>query len=104
MKTQPLASIVSAGSSVYGKREGVSGTELFNEALNELFSNCPVLQRNNVNALYLGQAFESFEHVGNAGAGIANNYGFEDIPATRVDTVSSSGGSSLRQGVLAILS
>ena len=96
--------MISAGCATYGKRDGISGRELFNEALDELFSNCPKLLRSDVKALYLGQAFESFEHQANTAPGHANGFGFNNIPSVRVDSVSSSGGSSLRQGVLAILS
>ena len=99
-----LCSVISAGCSKYGKREGLSGADLFNEALLELLQNCPNLSPGDVNALYLGQAFESFEHRANTAPGFANNFGLKNIPATRVETVSSSGGSSIRQGVIAILS
>ena len=63
------------------------------------------MERKDVSALYLGQAFERFEHQANTAPGIANNFGFaKNIPSVRVDTVSSSGGSALRQAVLGILS
>ncbi len=55
-------------------------------------------------ALYVGQGFESFEHQANTAPGMANNFGFANIPSVRVDTVSSSGGSALHQAVLGILS
>lgn len=105
MKLQkPLCSVVSAGCAKYGKREGVSGQELLNEALDELFTNCSNIERKDVKAVYVGQAFESFEHKANTAPGFANNYGFENAPSVRLDSVSSSGGSALRQGVLGILS
>ena len=96
--------MISAGCSRYGKREGLSAREIFNEALDEMFANCPKLARHDVQALYLGQSFESFEHQANPSSGFANNYGFENIPAVRIDSLSSSGGASLRQGILGILS
>jgi acetyl-CoA C-acetyltransferase len=96
--------MISAGCAAYGKRAGISGRELFSEALDELFQNCPALTRKDVKALYLGQAFESFEHQANTAPGHASSFGFQNIPAVRVDSVSSSGGSSLRQGVLGMLS
>jgi acetyl-CoA C-acetyltransferase len=103
-KAKPLCSVISAGCAAYGRREGLSGKELFNEALEEMFSNCPKLERKNVEALYLGQAFESFEHQASTAAGIANDFGFQNIPATRIDSVSASGGAALRQAVLGIMS
>ena len=101
---KPLCSVVSAGCAKYGRRDGFFGQELLNEALDELFGNCPKLERRKVDAVYLGQAFESFEHKANSAPGFANNYGLDNVPCVRLDTVSSSGGSSLRQGVLGILS
>jgi acetyl-CoA C-acetyltransferase len=103
-KGKPLCSIISAGCAEYGRRQGLSGRELFNEALDELFKNCDKLGRSDVKALYVGQAFESFEHQANTAPGHANNFGFQNIPSVRIDSVSSSGGSSLRQGILGILS
>ncbi|MHB1907331.1 MAG: thiolase domain-containing protein [Nitrososphaerales archaeon] len=99
-----LCSLVSAGCSQYGKREGLSGKEIFNEALSEMFANCEKLDKRDVKALYLGQAFESFEHQANTAAGISNDYGFENIPSVRIDSVSASGGGALRQAVLGIMS
>lgn len=96
--------MISAGCAKYGKREGLSGAELFNEALDELFQKCERLDKKDVKAAYVGQAFESFEHRGNVAGGFVNNYGLKNIPAVRVEAVSSSGGSALRQGVLGILS
>jgi acetyl-CoA C-acetyltransferase len=101
---KPLCSVISAGCSRYGKREGLSGSELLNEALEELFENCPKLRSKSIKAVYLGQGFESFEHKANTGAGFANNFGIENVPAVRIDTVSSSGAAALRQGVLGIMS
>ena len=100
----PLCSIITAGCSKYGKREGLSGAELFDEALDEMFANCEKLERGDIDAAYVGQGFESFEHRANVAGGFVNNYGLRNIPAVRVEAVSSSGGSSMRQGVLGILS
>lgn len=96
--------MLSAGCARYGRREGATGKELFSEALEELFSNCPRLAKEDIKALYLGQAFESFEHQANPAPGIANEFGLRSIPSTRVESVSSSGASAIRQGVLAIMS
>jgi acetyl-CoA C-acetyltransferase len=74
-----------------------------NEAFDELFANCPRLERKDVRAVYIGQAFEAFEHKA-SGAEVPNNYGFQNVPTTRVETASSSGGAALRSGVLALLS
>ena len=104
MVGKALCSLVSAGCSKYGNRSGFSGIDLFNEALDELFENCPRIDLEKIDALYVGQGFESFEHRANIAPGFANNFGFRNIPAVRVESVSSSGGTSLRQGILGILS
>ncbi len=96
--------MISAGCATYGKRVGLSAKELFEEALDELFSHCPALERQDVEALYLGQGFESFEHQANTAAGISNDYGFSNIPSTRIESVSASGGAALRQAVLGLMS
>ncbi len=100
-----LSSVIAAGCSIYGKRIGQSSKDLLNESLDELFSSCPKLAVEDIDAFYLGQAFpESFEHQANPSPGCAIGYGMNRIPSVRVDTVSSSGGSSLRQGILGIMS
>jgi len=99
----PLCTLVSAGCARYGRRDGVSAAELLDEALDELFSNCPRLSREDIKGIYIGQAFEAFEHKA-SGAEVTNNYGFRNLPTIRTETASSSGGASLRLGVLAILS
>jgi acetyl-CoA C-acetyltransferase len=101
---KPLCSIISAGCAKYGIRSGLSGIDLFNEALEELFAGCPSVKDSDIDALYIGQGFESFEHRSNVAPGFANNFGFRNIPAVRVESVSSSGGTSLRQAILGILS
>jgi acetyl-CoA C-acetyltransferase len=101
---KPLCSIISAGCAKYGIRSGLSGIDLFNEALEELFAGCPSVKDSDIDALYIGQGFESFEHRANVAPGFANNFGFRNIPAVRVESVSSSGGTSLRQAILGILS
>jgi acetyl-CoA C-acetyltransferase len=96
--------MISAGCAKYGRREGLSASDLFNEAVSGLFRNCPELTERDVDAVYLGQGFESFEHRANVVAGFANNFGLRNIPAIRVESVSSSGASALRQGILGIMS
>jgi len=98
-----LCSLVSAGCARYGKREGLSAAELLYEALDEMFLNCPKLDKKDVKALYLGQAFEAFEHKA-CGGEVANNYGFQNVSSVRAESASSSGGAALHLGVLSILS
>jgi acetyl-CoA C-acetyltransferase len=99
----PICSLVSAGCARYGRRDGLSAAELLDEALDELFANCPRLSREDIKGIFIGQAFEVFEHKA-SGAEVTNNYGFLNLPTIRVETASSSGGASLRLGILAIMS
>ncbi len=101
---RPLASIITAGCAKYGRRDGLYARELLAEALDEAFENCPRLSRADIDAFYLGQAFEAFEHQANTAPSSAGGYGFRRIPAIRLDSVSSSGASALRQAVLGIRS
>jgi acetyl-CoA C-acetyltransferase len=100
---RPLCSLISAGCARYGRRDGLSAAELLNEALDELFANSSGLSRDDVKCIFIGQAFEAFERKA-SGAEVTNNYGFRNLPTIRADTASSSGGASLRLGILAIMS
>jgi acetyl-CoA C-acetyltransferase len=104
-KRRPLASVIAAGCSKYGKREGLYSRELFLEAFSELLESCPKLSTRHLDALYLGQAFESFEHQANTAVGVANEIlNLPNIPAVRVESVSSSGGTAFRQALISIVS
>ena len=60
---KPLATIVSAGLSKFGVREGLYGRELFVEAASEAFKRCPNLSpRRDIDGLFVGQMSESYEH------------------------------------------
>ena len=55
MTRKPLVSIVSAGLSKFGKREGLYGRELFAEAAKEAFERCPNLEpKKDIKALFVG--------------------------------------------------
>ena len=63
MRGKPLAAIVSAGLSKFGKRTGVSGREMFAEAALEAFNRCPNLDpKKDIDVLIVGNMCESFEH------------------------------------------
>ncbi len=102
---KPLASIVSAGLSKFGKREGLSGRELFVEAAKEAFENCPNLDpKRDIQALIIGQMSESFEHQGHSAPAVSDWTGLLPVPAVRVEVACASSGAAIRYGVLAILS
>jgi acetyl-CoA C-acetyltransferase len=105
MASKPLVSIVSAGLSKFGRRDGLFGRELFADATKEAFNRCPNLDPvKDVEALFVGHMGESYEHQGHTGPTLANWTGLLPKPAIRVESACASSGSALRTGILAILS
>ncbi len=105
MASKPLVSIVSAGLSKFGKREGIYGRELFAEAVKEAFERSPNLNpKRDVEALFVGHMGESYEHQGHTGPTLLDWAGLLPIPATRVESACSSSGVALRCGIFAVLS
>jgi len=102
---KPLVSIVSAGLSKFGKREGLYARELFAEAVKEAFDRCPRLEpKRDVKAMFVGHMGEAYEHQGHMGAAAADWAGLLNIPATRTEAACASSGAALRSGVYAVLS
>jgi len=105
MHGKPLASIVSAGMSKFGKMEGVSARELFSDAAIEAFEKCPNLDpKRDIKALFVGQMGESFEHQGHTGPTVLDWIGLLPIPAMRTESACSSSAVSIRAGIFAIMS
>jgi acetyl-CoA C-acetyltransferase len=105
LKGKPLAAIVSAGLSKFGKRDGVSGRELFAEAALEAFSRCPNLEpKKDIEALIVGNMSESFEHQCHSAPLMADWAGLIPASAVRVETACASSGAAIRYGLFAILS
>jgi acetyl-CoA C-acetyltransferase len=102
---KPLVSVVSAGLSKFGKREGLYGRELFVEAANEAFKRCPNLEpKKDIEALFVGHMGESYEHQGHTGPTVSDWSGLLPIQATRVENACASSSVALRCGIFAILS
>lgn len=105
MKGKPLATIVSAGLSKFGKLEGRYSREIFIEALREALDRCPNLdQKRDVKALFVGQMSEAFEHQGHVAPSISDWAGLLPIPSTRVEAACASSGVALRCAVSSIMS
>lgn len=105
MKGKPLASIVSAGLSKFGKLKGLYAREIFALAAKEAFERCPNLDpKKDIQALFIGHMGESYEHQGHTGATAADWAGLLHIPAIRTECACASSGAALRAAVFAIAS
>ena len=105
MAGKPLVSIVSAGMSKFGRREGLYGRELFTEAASEAFERCPNLDpRKDIKAAFIGMMGESFEHQGHTGPTVMDWAGLLPIQAFRLEGACGSSATSIRCGVFAVLS
>jgi acetyl-CoA C-acetyltransferase len=102
---KPLASIVSAGMSKFGKHEGLYVRELFSYAFKEALDRCPKLDpKHDIKAMFIGHMGEAYEHQGHTGSTIADWSGLLGIPSTRTEAACASGGAAIRSGIYAILS
>ena len=105
MRGKPLAAIVSAGLSKFGKRGGFSGRELFAEAALEAFERCPDLDpRKDIKLLIIGNMSESFEHQCHSAPIMSDWAGLLPIPAVRVEVACASSAAAIRCGLFAIFS
>jgi acetyl-CoA C-acetyltransferase len=102
---KPLASIVSAGMSKFGKRVGIYGRELFAEAAGEAFEKCPNLEpRKDIKAAFIGMMSESLEHQGHAAPTALDWIGLLPTQAFRLEGACGSSATAIRCGTFAILS
>lgn len=102
---KPLVSIVSAGLSRFGKREGLYGRELFVEAASEALDRCPNLNpRRDIKAAFIGMMGESFEHQGHAGPTVVDWIGLLPMQAFRTESACGSSATAIRCGIFAVLS
>jgi acetyl-CoA C-acetyltransferase len=102
---KPIVSIVSAGLSKFGKREGLYGRELFVEAASEAFERCPNLDpRKDIKAAFIGKMGESFEHQGHTGPTALDWVGLLPTQAFRTEGACGSSALAIRCGIFAVLS
>ena len=100
-----LATIVSAGLSKFGRREGLYGRELFAEAAKEAYERCSnLIPKKDIKALFVGHMGESYEHQGHTGPTLADWAGLLPVQATRVENACASSGVALALGVSAVFS
>ena len=105
MVGKPVVSVVSAGMSKFGKRDGLYGRELFVEAASEAFERCPNLDRKrDVKAAFIGMMGESFEHQGHTGPTALDWAGLLPIQAYRTEGACGSSATAIRCGIFAVLS
>ncbi|MCK4478852.1 thiolase domain-containing protein [Candidatus Bathyarchaeota archaeon] len=105
MTGKPLVSIVSAGLSKFGKREGLYGRELFVEAASEAFERCPNLDpKKDIKAAFIGMMGESFEHQGHTAPTAIDWVGLLPMQAVRTEGACGSSAVAIRCGIFAVLS
>ena len=105
MRGKPIVSIVSAGLSKFGKREGLYGRELFVEAASEAFERCLNLDpRKDIKAAFIGMMGESFEHQGHTGPTALDWVGLLPTQAFRTEGACGSSATAIRCGIFAVLS
>jgi len=102
---KPIASIVSAGISKFGVREGLYTRELFAEAAMEAFNECPNLNpRRDVQALFVGMMSDSYEHQAHVAPLFLDWIGLTPNPAFRTEGACASSSVAMRTALFAIAS
>ena len=102
---KPLASIVSAGVSRFGPRQGLYSRELFVEAAQEAFERCPRLSpRRDIDGIFIGQMSDSYEHQAHIAPMIGDWLHLLPIPAFRTEAACASSSVAMRSAIFAIQS
>jgi len=105
LRGKPLATIISAGLSKFGRREGVYARELFAEAALSAFHRVEKLDPGkDIKAAFIGQMSEAYEHQAHTAPIAASWAGLFPAPAMRIENACASSGSALRCGIMAIMS
>ncbi|MCS7385199.1 MAG: thiolase domain-containing protein [archaeon GB-1867-005] len=101
---EPLAAIVSAGLSKFGKIDGKYARELFAQAFQEALDRCPNLDPKEIKVAYIGQMSGSFEHQEHNAPIMLEWINLLLAEGIRVENACASSGTALRLGVMAIAS
>jgi len=102
LKGRSLAAIVAAGESKFGKLEGRYAREIFADAVDEAFEGSPKVDRRDIQALFVGQMSDYYEHQGHSGPIFAEWAGLENVPAFRLEGACASSGLALAAAIMAI--
>ena len=105
MRAKPLATIISAGISKFGRREGLYARELFAEAALDAFNRVENFDpARDIKIAFIGQMSEAYEHQAHTAPIAASWAGLFPAPAMRIENACASSGSALRAGIMAIMS
>jgi acetyl-CoA C-acetyltransferase len=105
LRAKPLATIISAGLSKFGRREGLYARELFAEAALDAFNRVENLDpAKDIKMAFIGQMSEGYEHQAHTAPIAASWAGLFPAPAMRIENACASSGSALRAGIMAIMS
>jgi acetyl-CoA acetyltransferase len=104
LRAKPLATIISAGISKFGRREGLYARELFAEAALDAFNRVENLNPSkDIKMAFIGQMSEGYEHQAHTAPIAASWAGLFPAPAMRIENACASSGSALRAGIMAIM-
>ncbi len=101
---EPLAAIVSAGLSKFGKLTGKYAREIFAEAFMEALDRCPNLDPRDIEVAFIGQMSGSFEHQEHNAPIILEWLNLPYTEGVRVENACASSGVALKLGTTAIAS
>ena len=105
MHGKPLAAIVSAGSTKYGKHDGKGAKELFAEAFSEALHGARNLDpKRDVNAVFIGQMGSEYEYQAHSGSWAADYAGLPYTHAARVESACASGSTAMRIALTGVMS
>ncbi|MGC8555616.1 MAG: beta-ketoacyl synthase N-terminal-like domain-containing protein [Conexivisphaera sp.] len=105
MHGKPLAAIVSAGSTKYGKHDDKGAKELFAEAFAEALEGARNLDpKRDVNAVFVGQMGSEYEYQAHSGSWAADYAGVPRTHAARVESACASGSTAVRVALTGIMS
>ena len=105
MRSRPLAAVVSAGSTKYGRHSDKSSKDLVLEAFAEALENARNLDpKRDIDAIVVSQMSSEYELQAHTGAWAAGYLGLTGKPAIRVESACASGSAALWQAITMVRS